>query len=179
MQDITNEIKEILMNKDEKINIVHQKRRAVINEMAALERNVLDEEYIRIASMPRKNVEYYSVGLLRDDRDLYHILVESKEQIKERKTVLRTMLWRLADEEDMINRIWVCFMSLEGLEFSILNQLYVEKKPYKQVENESGLSHMPFEQKRKNAILHIRQKYLSNKTLIDIFNVSKRMKQEI
>ena len=176
MQDIDcNMIKEILMQKDEKLDVINKKMQALYIEMETLE-----NECIRAASLPGKNSEYHMNGQSGGDKstkDLYHVLIASKRQYDERKMMLRKLLWSLREQADMINRIWICFISLDNNDFNILNNLYVVKNTYKQVEKESGLSHVTFERKRKDALENIRKMYMSNQISRDIYNRSRKKKK--
>ena len=69
------------------------------------------------------------------------------------------MLQKLSEEEAMIDRVWTCFIKLDEPYYSIARALYVEKQPYKYVEQESGFSHRAFEERRRQAIKSIEVMY--------------------
>ena len=66
----------------------------------------------------------------------------------------------------------VCFRSLRGEEYFYLQELYVNKKPYKTVEAESGVSHKTFEMTRKRAMRKLLKTYQSELSNIDIIKKS-------
>ena len=92
--------------------------------------------------------------------------------MEERDIALKAEMYNLAKEEEQINRIWVCFRSLRGEEYFYLQELYVNKKPYKTVEAESGVSHKTFEMTRKRAMRKLLKTYQSELSNIDIIKKS-------
>lgn len=67
--------------------------------------------------------------------------------------------------------MYLCFQSLTGEEYNIINRIYVKGELYKSVEKDSGLNHRVFEERRKQAILDIQQLYesdLSNKQIVNL-----------
>lgn len=102
-------------------------------------------------------------------KDLADAMLLHQRLARERGAQLRAEMYRLVEEEESINRIWVCFHALRDREYAYLTQLYVQNQPYKRVEAESGVSHRTFEMARKRglkAILCLYRAELDNVQII-------------
>ena len=103
-------------------------------------------------------------------KDLGDWLFLHKQLIKNQNREIEVELWNLTQEEERMNRIWVCFRTLEVKEQEFLQKLYVEGHAYKDVERESGLSHKSFETIRAKGVKRIIQLYeseMSNQEIIE------------
>lgn len=78
-----------------------------------------------------------------------------QKQQKEFKKELIAAMQRVAEQRELIHRIWLCFQGLPKEEYDILHALYVENIPYKAVEKSSKVSHRTFEKNRSSAIKRI------------------------
>lgn len=94
--------------------------------------------------------------------DLSDLLIRQEHLIRERATNVRAELWRLLEWQESIERIWLCYRSLDSKAFWIITELYVYKKLYSTVENESNMSHGSFEKMRSIAIKEICKLYKSD-----------------
>lgn len=96
------------------------------------------------------------------DRDLTQIMIKHEKVAKQREIEIREEMLNLIEEEESINRIRVCYQTLRGNDYTCLQQLYVQRKPYKLVEKDSGMSHATFERRRRQAIKKIITMYESD-----------------
>ena len=90
-----------------------------------------------------------SGGEKRDLSDLYERWTERQKKFQKE---LIDLMFEVEKEREEIHRVWLCFQMLPKKEYEILQKLYVEKHPYKEVELDSGISHRAFERNRKHAI---------------------------
>ena len=92
-------------------------------------------------------------------------------------------MFEVEKEREEIHRVWLCFQMLPKKEYEILQKLYVEKHPYKEVELDSGISHRAFERNRKHAIELIQNAYESKwkkeKLLVYAKNEKEHRQQKI
>lgn len=70
--------------------------------------------------------------------DLYENWTERQKKFQ--KELISLML-EVEKEREEIHRIWLCFQMLPKKEYEILQKLYVDHRPYKEVELDSGISH--------------------------------------
>ena len=89
------------------------------------------------------------------------ILAADRERQKKFQKELIDLMFEVEKEREEIHRVWLCFQMLPKKEYEILQKLYVEKHPYKEVELDSGISHRAFERNRKHAIELIQNAYES------------------
>lgn len=102
-------------------------------------------------------------------KDLLDAMLKHERLARARELELREEIYRLTEEEEAINRIQACFRALRGREQRYLQQLYVERIPYKAVELASGVSHKTFETARRRGVRKILQMYnskFSNREII-------------
>lgn len=94
----------------------------------------------------------WEAGTKKDLGDLYLAFQNSKKNLKKK---LIAAMQKVAEQREMIHRIWLCFQGLPKEEYDILPALYVENMPYKAVEKSSKVSHRTFEKNRSSAIKRI------------------------
>lgn len=94
-------------------------------------------------------------------KDLMDAMLRHQQLERQHSMELITEMYHLIEEEERINRVMVCFRSLQGKERGYIERLYVNKEPYKTVEMESGYSHSRFESIRASALKHIQKLYAS------------------
>lgn len=136
---------------------------AIHNRILALYKELTDVDgMIRSLSLPSARYESSGGGKTGDGRDLSDFMAKHEQLSRQREIEIREEMRNLTDEEEMINRIRVCFQTLQDREYDILNELYVKGHPYKFVETHSQLSHKTFETTRKSGIRKIIQLYESN-----------------
>ncbi|HBA63831.1 MAG TPA: hypothetical protein DCZ20_08245 [Lachnospiraceae bacterium] len=101
-------------------------------------------------------------------RDLSSLLLRHRAMMAEQEQEIRMEMWRLAEEEETLRRIWVCYRALNELHFKIIRRLYVEKELYASVERECGMSHGKFEKERSAAMKRIVELYHSDLDNLEI-----------
>lgn len=95
-------------------------------------------------------------------RDISSLLLRHKAIMAEQEKEISMEMWRLAEEEETLKRIWICYRALDTLHFRIVRRLYVEKSLYAAVEKEFCMSHGKFEKERAAAIRRIMELYCSD-----------------
>lgn len=126
------------------------------------------EERIRAATFPGLDAIYEKH---EKNRDLQDVLQREKRMYHQQKIETRVIIWKLQDELESINRIWVCYQALGSPAYDILHGLYVEKRLYHDVEESMGLNHRIFESTRKAAMKDLIFLYQSPFSNIDIINM--------
>lgn len=144
MQIAIEEIKEILKNKDIRLRSIRTKRLKLYEALAEL--------VTEIERMNQVQSEIYHAHAVFD-------IQRNKELLNRQKSELDALLDELYVEETKILEVWDCHMTLPEPYFTIVDKLYIKGFTYKQVEMESGYSHQPFENNRKNALLMIQSRY--------------------
>ena len=76
----------------------------------------------------------------------------------------------IALKEEQVQKIWYCFIKLPEPYYSYIYDLYVEGKPYKKVQEESGVSNRAFANRRNKAIRTIQMFY--DYSTLDEINIS-------
>lgn len=71
------------------------------------------------------------------------------------------MLTELSYQEDLVNRVWACFLALDDPYYTLLSQLYVENDLYENVRIQFDMSPTTFERYRKKA-LHLIIEYTNS-----------------
>ncbi len=162
-------IKKILGNRDPRLKEIHERILAIHDELADT------DSLIESASM--KTMEWDKEGGIKGGikKDLVDVMLRHQKLAREREIDLRGELYQLAEEEETITRIWVCFRALRGREYRFLEQLYVKGIPYKAAEMESGVSHKTFERYRRRGLKKILDMYRSEFRNLEIVNRSNRL----
>lgn len=158
-----NRVKEILGGVDQRLKEIHERILRLYEEEAD------NDSLLRSISIRKIEWDKQASG---KKRDLSDVMLMHYKLMEERDIALKAEMYNLAKEEEQINRIWVCFRSLRGEEYFYLQELYVNKKPYKTVEAESGVSHKTFEMTRKRAMRKLLKTYQSELSNIDIIKKS-------
>ena len=152
-----------ILEKDVKYALEHG-----VEELKLIHKRILElyielgdtEAMIRSTSMKSSKYGFVSGGGAK--WDLSDLLQKHEVLQKQREIEIKEQIWRLTDEEAMINRIRTCYQTLRGEEYNFLQKLYVQKKPYKSVEKDSGVSHRTFEKIRKTAMRKVISLFESN-----------------
>ena len=125
------------------------------NRYASYQKSYLcEKESLQSFAFPK--IHYDSQGMgSRTKKDLGDLYLAFQKQQKEFKEELIVAMQKVAEQREMIHRIWLCFQGLPKEEYDILHALYVENIPYKAVEKSSKVSHRTFEKNRSSAIKRI------------------------
>jgi hypothetical protein len=138
-----------------------------------IHRELIDtDELIQSVSIKKIAWDKEGSGQAGIKRDLTDVMLMHQRLAREREIELRTEMFRLTEEEESINRIWVCFHALRGREYTFLEKLYVQRLPYKAVQEESKVSHRTFEKVRMQALKKIVKMYNSEINNLQIINLS-------
>lgn len=138
-----NEIKNILRNKDRLLRVLQIKRQEIYKEMEN------KEDYMR--SLLLSHPKYGEYVQTSEIRDVAEDMLRYKKLVKRYETELIRLLTEITDEEEQIQKIWYCFTKLPEPYYTYLHELYVERKPYKEVLMQSGISNTAFARRRKKA----------------------------
>lgn len=95
---------------------------------------------------------------------LLRILEDEQKMIREESLVLQEKLGQLINQEEEINRIWICYKELPLKQFQIIEHLYVKNEKFYYVEQSLEMDHRKFCTLRKNAISFIKILFYSNYT---------------
>lgn len=106
--------------------------------------------------------------------DLGEVMEKHMHMMKQRAREIRAEIWRLTEEIEEINRIWLCYQALREPEASIIHDLYVEKLPYKAAEKQCSFSHRTFEKYRKQGLMTIQNLYNSEQSNLEIITQGKK-----
>ncbi len=148
-------VKEVLRNKDAMLCTIRDKLCSINDEISNT------DEYLKavaLSSHPISDMPSGS-GKKRDVSDMYE---EYKAKRKQWTGEYAELGRELIRQEEIILRVWRCFLALDEPYFSILNRIYVKKELYHTVQTESGVTLEPFEKRRKRGIETILQLYKSN-----------------
>lgn len=180
-KDITSDfVKMVLRTHKERLFQIHKRILELYEEM--------QDTDSMIRSMSTSSKLGKIGGGKTSSQDLGDLLIRHHKLLKQKSEELRAELFKLSEEEETINRVWICFRALTGQEQAYLQSLYVEGKTYKEAELESRVSHRTFEITRKNGIKRILKMYqssLNNQEILAGYkkrestgNVIKREKKE-
>lgn len=159
-------IKAVLRNHKQRLLEIHKRILELYEEM--------QDTDSMIRSMSTSSKLGKIGGGKTSSQDLGDFLIRHHKMLKQQNEELRAELWRLSEEEETINRVWICFRALEGKEQEYLQLLYVEGRTYKETEMESGVSHKTFETIRGNGIKRIRKLYESSWSNREIVGIHKK-----
>jgi len=140
-----NIVKDVLRNRANKINSIHRKMNYLTNDIN-LKDEILASICLRsqiLSDMPKAKG---NTSDIHDDYEAYQKIFEKQ------RYDFQELFWLLVKQEEMIERVWQCFLALEEPYFSILESIYVKKEKYEAVQKESGFSNQPFNQKRRHGI---------------------------
>lgn len=152
------EIKDILRNRDQKIESIHKKMFHLYQELEHT------DEIMESAAFPSTNYSGLPGGK-GGHKDLGDVLLKYNRQLYNRNEEIRRIMWELVEEEDSISRLWACFYGLGDPYYSILNALYVENQLYQTVEDSFDVSHKTFEKYRQKGIELLLRFYESDESI--------------
>ena len=167
MQLTDEKIKDILRNREKKIQSIHMRMNILYEETT-------DDAMLKDAALPSSKV-YGSISANNGSkRDLADILESVEKRKLHRNKEIREIMWQLSELENEINRVWNCFVALEDPYFTILLSLYVKGEKYEIVEKNFGMSHKSFEKYRSEAMTLLRKYYESDDTAADLIRKKQR-----
>ena len=73
-------------------------------------------------------------------KDLSDLIIKLEKDREIRRKELLTMLTELSNQEDMVNRVWACYLALDDPYYTLLSQLYVENDLYENVRIQFDMS---------------------------------------
>lgn len=159
------EIKDILRNREQKIESIHKKMFRLYREMEHT------DEIMESVAFPSTNLSGLPGGK-GGHKDLGDVLVKYNRQLYNRNEEIRRIMWELVEEEDSISRVWACFYALSEPYYSILYALYIENQLYQAVEDSFDVSHKTFEKYRQRGMELLLRLYNSGE------NVTKLMRRQ-
>ena len=162
-------IKEVLRHHNELTQQIH-------NQVIDIRKKIdeVEQQSLEMASYPKIDLSATGSGS-GIQKDLADVYFNYQRLVKTQERELTDEMLTLIASARGIHRLYLCFKSLSGDEFNIIYQLYVQGKLYKAVEEETGLNHRRFEEKRKQAIRDIQQLYESDLTNAQIVSRHKKI----
>ncbi len=147
----------ILQHKESMLDAIYEKIYSIKQEM------LNTDEVIEMVALSCKQVSdmHSSAG---EHKDLFEVYERYLSQLKKRGKEYKVVLQALILKEEMILRVWSCFLALDDPYYTILNRRYVHNELYDAVQKESGYSLQVFEKYRKRAIQGIIKLYFSDVT---------------
>lgn len=172
-------IKRVLRDHQKLITAIHDRLLELYSEMDD------SDGMIRAATFGSSRLNIGG-GHSSEKSDLTDIMLRHFKLLKAQSQEIRTEMWRLIEEQETINRIWICYKAIDGEARQLLTDLYVKERPYKDVQFEAlknkGISRTSFERMRKEGIAEIERLYYSDITNVDIINQTvgrKKQKKKI
>lgn len=155
------EIKDILRNREEKTSNIRIK---ILNMYQELENT---EGLLLSTALPSTELRGMPGGK-GGHKDLGDVLQQYYQRLYNRNEEIRSIMWALAEEEESISRVWVCFQALPDPYYSILRELYVENQLYQAVEDRFKGSHKTFERYRQKGIEQLLCFYYSGNSIAEL-----------
>ena len=156
-------VKDILRNREKKINNIHKKMYALHKELGST------DDVLETAALPAIKSDGMP-GARGTHQDLSDVYLSYQKQLISRNEEIRKIMWSLVEEEERISRVWACFYALDDPYYSILNSIYVENQLYQTVENDFEMSHKTFEKNRQHAVSLIIKFFESGESIADLMN---------
>ena len=162
-------IKEVLRHHNELTQQIH-------NQVIDIRKKIdeVEQQSLEMASYPKIDLSATGSGS-GIHKDLADVYLNYQRLVKTQERELTDEMLTLIASARGIHRLYLCFQSLSGDEYNIIYQLYVQGKLYKAVEEETGLNHRRFEEKRKHEIRDIQQLYESDLTNAQIVSRHKKI----
>lgn len=144
-------IKEVLRHHKELTQQLHYQ---IIDIQKKIEE--VKKQSIEVAAYP--HIDFSARGKGGVKKDLADVYLKYQKMVRNREKELTAEI--LTADAEGVHRLYLCFQSLTGEGYNI----YVKGDLYRQVEEEMGLNHRIFEEKRKQAIEEIQRLYESDLT---------------
>lgn len=160
---------------DDQIKYILGRRQMLLKQLRRRMENFYKDmdtagDLIRSASMGSASGEKIG-GSSSHSTDLSDVLSRYRHLIREQEVEMRVGLLRLVEEQERINRVWVCYQALPVEEYEVVTELYVKRKLYKTAEDESGMNHRQFEKIRKKALNRIRALSMGSYSNVEIMSM--------
>lgn len=139
-------VKDILRERDREIKSIHEKMLSFYQELES------SDSLLEAVALPALQKEVGMPSGKGGHKDLGDVLARYQRQLLDQDEEIRKIMWELAEQERMVNRVWACFHALEEPYYSILHRMYVENQLYQTVEAGFGMSHKTFEKHRRQGI---------------------------
>lgn len=139
-------VKDILRERDREIKSIHEKMLSFYQELKS------SDSLLEAVALPALQGEAGMPSGKGGHKDLSDVLARYQRQLLAQDEEIRKIMWELAEQEKMVNRVWACFRALEEPYYSILHRMYVENQLYQAVEAGFGMSHKTFEKHRRQGI---------------------------
>lgn len=149
--------------------------RQIHNQLLDIRKRIdeVAQQSIEMASYTKTDVSMEGKGS-GDYKDLGDVYLKYQKLMKRQEKELTDEMLALMVNAEGIHRLYLCFQSLTGEEYNIIDSIYVKGELYRSVEKELGLNHRVFEEKRKQAIRDIQQLYESDLSNEQIVNLRKK-----
>ena len=164
----------------DKIKEVHRQHneltQQIDNQVIDIRKKIdqVEQQTLTLASSPK--IDWSATGSGSGiHKDLADVYLNYQRLVKTQEREVTDEMLTLIASARGIHRLYLCFQSLSGDEYNIIYQLYVQGKLYKAVEEETGLNHRRFEEKRRQAIRDIQQLYESDLTNAQIVSRHKKI----
>ena len=148
-----NEIKNILSNKDMLLKSLNTRRLTIYKELQDQEALIQVNLRYGFNGSGTEHVQTSRVHDVMDDMLSYH------RRRRKYEKEMNKLLAEITEIEERIYKVWYCFTRLPEPFYTYLYELYVEKRPYKDVLSRSGLANSSFAKKRLQAIKTLQMFY--------------------
>ena len=152
-------IKKILSNREKMLNDINKKMVLLFREVSRSDMGVFMDELIVEKSISAAHNSLLPGPKGGKKKDLSDLIIKLEKDREIRRKELLTMLTELSYQEDLVNRVWACFLALDDPYYTLLSQLYVENDLYENVRIQFDMSPTTFERYRKKA-LHLIIEYI-------------------
>lgn len=167
-----NYIKAVLQEHDEKLKIISNRTFALYKEFEKTDTMISEVAYQQRPDFSERQIK------AKELEGLDKVMQKHVDLVRNRSKEIQSVLWQLTEEEETINRIWVCFNALCGKEYHILEEIYVKNQKYVDVQRATGFGHRKFEMLRKQAINQILYLYKSKLSNLEIVKRRVERKEE-
>ncbi len=97
-----------------------------------------------IDSIGQISRSFIDVSKGQKKEDISDLMLRHEEIEKQKTLDIRRELSKLIEEQESLNRIWICLQALHSQEYQIIHELYIENAPYKKVLSDFGHSEKLF-----------------------------------
>ncbi len=145
-------IKKILSNREKMLNDINKKMVLLFREVSRSDMGVFMDELIAEKSISAAHNSLLPGPKGGKKKDLSDLIIKLEKDREIRRKELLTMLTELSNQEDVVNRVWACYLALDDPYYTLLSQLYVENDLYENVRIQFDMSPTTFERYRKKAL---------------------------
>lgn len=119
-------IKKILSNREKMLNDINKKMVLLFREVSRSDMGVFMDELIAEKSISAAHNSLLPGPKGGKKKDLSDLIIKLEKDREIRRKELLTMLTELSNQEDVVNRVWACYLALDDPYYTLLSQLYVE-----------------------------------------------------